>query len=55
LDVEVFMDVGTILVIIAIVLGAIALFVEHHFSHLLGAAVIVGFFGVLLLHDVITL
>jgi len=42
------MAIGTLLVIIAIVLAAAALFIHAHTSRLLAAAVIVGFIGVLL-------
>jgi hypothetical protein len=41
------MAIGTLLVILAIVLAAAALFLHAHSSRLLAAAVIVGFIGVL--------
>jgi hypothetical protein len=47
------MDIGTLLVIIAIVLAAISLFI--HRSWLLAAAVLVGFVGVLFGADPITI
>lgn len=47
------MDLGTLLIVIAIVLAAISLFI--HRSWLLGAAVLIGFIGVLLNDGVLSI
>lgn len=41
------MDLGTVLVLLAIILAAVSYFIDTHAHRLLTAAVVVGFVGVL--------